>query len=213
VTDFPPFLSESVRTISKSYLICALFSKSKRLSLPKSPQVSLPQLPSSALTPLPFGIENEELSRQLSDLSREVDTLEESSGVGQVSAIHAQLNVITQEYKTASNSWLAEKSALLREKDKLQREVIALRKHRLSDTMDDLDMSAHDSLGGSDGAGGAGTTGGSLNESGVVFKLIDSTGRARLAAEQAIASNDMKRMKEELKHQVHLLSFSLSLHM
>lgn len=50
----------------------------------------------------------------------------------------------------------------------------------------------------------------SLNESGIVFKLIDSTGRARLAAEQAIASNDINRMKAELRHQVlnlHIYSF------
>jgi hypothetical protein len=84
-----------------------------------------------------------------------------------------------------------EKSALLREKEKLQREIIGLRKHRLSDTMDDMELSVNESFGAE-----------SLNESGIVFKLIDSTGRARLAAEQAIASNDIRRMKEELKHQV-----------
>ena len=48
----------------------------------------------------------------------------------------------------------------------------------------------------------------SLNESGIIFKLIDSTGRARLAAEQAIASNDVNRMKAELRHQV-LFSFTI----
>jgi hypothetical protein len=150
-------------------------------------------------------LENEELARQLI-ASRELESSQEGSSSGQVTAIHAQLNVITQEYKNATNSWLVEKSALLRDKDKLQREIILLRKHRLSDTYDDMDMSAAGSLDG----GGAGDSTASLNESGVIFKLIDSTGRARLAAEQAIASNDLKRMKEELKHQV--LSPRPSLH-
>lgn len=76
----------------------------------------------------------------------------------------------------------------------MQREIITLRKHRLSDTVDDMDASVNDSFGAE-----------SVNESGVVVKLIDSTGRARLAAEQAIASNDIKRMKEELRHQVFAL--------
>jgi hypothetical protein len=130
-----------------------------------------------------------------------MDASLEASPSGQVSAIHSQLNVITQEYKVASKHWAVEKSALLRDKEKLQREIISLRKHRLSDTMDDMELSVNESFGAE-----------SLNESGVVFKLIDSTGRARLAAEQAIASNDIRRMKEELKHQVLSLYFSLMSH-
>ena len=146
-------------------------------------------------------IENEELARQLTELSKEVANISDDGPTGQVSAIHSQLNVITQEYKTATKNWAVEKSALLREKEKLQREIISLRKHRLSDTMNDMELSVNESFGEE-----------SLNESGVVFKLIDSTGRARLAAEQAIASNDIRRMKEELKHQVPSASPLISPH-
>lgn len=36
----------------------------------------------------------------------------------------------------------------------------------------------------------------------MMAELIDTTGRARLAAEQAMASNDINRMRDEIAHQV-----------
>lgn len=146
-------------------------------------------------------IENEELVKHIEDLSNQLknsqtNDIDSYGSGGQVTAIHAQLTNLTQEYKNASKDWSIEKSALLREKEKLQREIISLRKHRLSDTVDDMDINGEDDN----------NVNQSLNESGIIFKLIDSTGRARLAAEQAISSNDINRMKAELRHQVILLN-------
>ena len=100
--------------------------------------------------------------------------------------LQTRLSDVVAQFKSAAADWAKERAALFEDRSLLLQEVDDLRaikgleKFEFVSALPPVDMP----------------------DEKAVPELIDTSGRARIAAEQAIASNDVERLKEELLHQV-----------
>ena len=105
---------------------------------------------------------------------------------GGLQQLQTRLAEVVTEFRKATADWGKERAALFEDRSLLLQEVDDLRaikgleKFEFVSSLPPVDMP----------------------DEKAVPELIDTSGRARIAAEQAIASNDLERLKEELLHQV-----------
>jgi len=127
--------------------------------------------------------ENEGLVKRMNSLAEEATIQNQTQYLPPVSDAD-----IIADLKKAEAAWQIERAELIRERDMLRVEVVELEERLNEEATPIRPVVAVETA--------------SISNS-EVAALIDTTGRARLAAEQAIESEDINMMKEELMHQLH----------